>query len=244
MPGGAPPVALDAESRPPYVDGVKWLSHLLDEVKALTAAGTPVTVVFDLDNTLFDTRERTLLAGQRFDAQHGTTYFKGATAEDMMRDGVETALHLGLPQSIALEFQEFWSVEFWTPANLKVDRPMVDVLAWAHKAKAAGATVKYLTGRTEPFHAASVAALKAAGLPTSGEDVLCKPNMSVRTTDFKVDRLNQLAAKSTLGFFLTESRRDLAAVVAGSPAANPVALDSPFERGSEMPPVPVLPASF
>ncbi len=223
---------------------MKWLNHRLDEIKALTAAGKPVTVVFDLDNTLFDTRERTLLAGKRFDEWNGTAYFKGARATDMMRDGLETALHLGLPQTIAMEFQEFWSTEFWTPGNLKVDRPMDDVMAWARKAKAAGATVKYLTGRTAPFHAASVAALNAAGLATPAADVICKPNMSVRTAHFKVEQLNLLAAKSTVGFFLTESRRDLAAVVEAAPAANPVALDSPFERGTEMPPVPVLPASF
>lgn len=238
------PVALDADVKPPAVDGVKWMKQRLDEIKALTAAGKPVTVVFDLDNTLFDTRSRTLLAGKRFDQWNHTAYFKDAKPEDMMRDGIETGLHLGLPKTIAMEFQEFWAIQFWTPSNLAVDRPMNDVLSWAKKAKAAGATVKYLTGRTTPFHDASVAALNAAGMTTRPEDVLCKPNMSVRTTDYKVEQLQGLAAKSTIGFFLTESRRDLAAVVAGAPAAHPVALDSPFERGLEMPAVPVLPSSF
>jgi hypothetical protein len=83
---------------------------------------------------------------------------------------------------------------------------MVDLV---HRARDAGATVKFLTGRTTPFHDASLAQLKKAGVDVDASDVCCKPDLQTRTAPFKEQMMTSWSKSSELGFFVTEGVRDL-----------------------------------
>src|SRR4051812_13113613 len=95
------------------VDGDAWVKSALADIAARTKAGQKVRVVFDIDDTLVDTRARTLHLGRAFDKAHGTKYFANATIEDMRSRGETTAKALKLPEPLAKEFVAYWNEAFW-----------------------------------------------------------------------------------------------------------------------------------
>ena len=125
------------------------------------------------------------------------------------------------------------------------DRPIASVVQLAQVAQAVGARVVYLTGRVEGLHNASVAQVRAAGLPVNDDDVICKPDLTARTGPFKASVLAELRKSATVGFFLTEGRRDLAVLHDALPDLPLLRLDCSLEDGGvALPNVPVLPRAF
>lgn len=98
--------------------GPALLAQRLDEIERLVKKGGDVWCVFDLDNTIFDTRGRTLHALHVFDRENGTSYSSGLDERSMQEDGRKTALALGLPADIVERIGTVWDREFWDPANL------------------------------------------------------------------------------------------------------------------------------
>ncbi|MFZ9885987.1 MAG: hypothetical protein ACO3JL_00690 [Myxococcota bacterium] len=234
--GGAPvaargPLAVQLRERL-RVDGLHFLQQTLVDAAAQARAGKRVTVVFDLDNTLFDTRARTLAIARRFDAEQGTSWCEGLTLHGVRLDAATTAAALGppAPPSAWCEaFERYWAEEFWTPANLVHDLPIEATLHWVREAQAAGLIVRYLTGRTTPFQEASLQQLRAAGIEVSPDDVVCKPSVDYATAPFKGDGLHRGAQEGHVAWFLTEGRRDLAHVEAHVADVATVLLECSFE---------------
>jgi hypothetical protein len=211
--------------------GEEFLEERVAFMASIAAAGEPALVVFDLDNTIFDTRPRTLAAARAFDVAAGSAWFAKTDLPDIRRDGRETALAAGLATDVASGFARHWDEFFWCPTSFVHDTPMETVIHWAHRAAGAGARIRYLTGRIAALHDASVAALARVGLLADPEDVVCKPDLSVRTAPWKAEILAGWAESTLIGWFLTEGRRDIAAVQARATAVTCVLLDCSFETG-------------
>jgi len=231
------------------VDGVAYVNATLDEMRRLKRdePNTRCVVVFDLDNTIFETRARTLEAMKAFDSAHGTSHFAGLALEDMGKNGKHTAELQGLDPATAQKVHDFWTEWFWKGPNFLCDHLMTKMAQLAHDAHEAGAEVVYLTGRVD--HASTLAQLKAAKLPDAdGEHLVTKPAVGANTGKFKgVWLANLLDSKDTfLGWFLTEGRRDIATVQEHDPRIPCVRLGYVHEReGKEnLPHTPVLPESW
>jgi hypothetical protein len=202
------------------VDGVAFVTRALDAIRAHAAHRPDArrVVVFDLDNTLFETRARTLVALQAYDAARGTRHFGELVLDDVAADGASTAERLGLAPQVQADVQAFWLEAFWRPRSFAHDHLLVDVAALVHEAHAAGAEVVYLTGRVE--RDATIAQLRAAGLPLArDEDLVTKPTVGASTALFKAEWLGALTARDDtfLAWFATEGRRDIAGVQAHEP---------------------------
>lgn len=172
-------------------------------------------VVFDIDNTLVDTRHRTRAAAEAFARRNPRARaLAGLPIHAVQRDGRATALRAGLDPRSAEAFHRFWERFFWSPRNLLLDGPLPQTIALARRAKAAGAEVYYLTGRVEALKRGTLAQLAAHGLPDAdAAHVLCKPAVSVRTGAFKREALAQLRASGkAVRWFMTDSRSELAAL--------------------------------
>jgi phosphoglycolate phosphatase-like HAD superfamily hydrolase len=235
---------LEAQTRPPP-DGHRFARERLAEIAALARLGVPTAVVFDLDNTLFDTRHRTLSAGRAFDAAKGTRFFADVDVAAMGVDGHATATALGLEDPHHADFVAFWDVHFWTPEHLAHDAPIDEMVALVRAAQAAGAEVTFLTGRIQSFHAASLDQLRAAGLDVDADDVVCKPDLSVRTGPFKSAWLEEMRGCGVeIGFFVTEGVRDLTHLAATLPDLPLLRLDCSFEDGAGLAHLPTLPKPF
>lgn len=239
---GARTKALD-----PLTDGPKILARRLDEIERLVKSGETVRCVFDLDNTLFDTRGRTLHALRVYDAENGTTYAQGLTNDDMHEDGRKTAISLKLPDDVVEAIGTVWDREFWDPKNLVHDGVIESMIELAKEAQKRGAEIVFLTGRTEDhgFRPHTMAQLERVGLACPDERLLHKPRLNVRTVPYKEQEMRRLAEGATIGFFLTEGRRDMDHLTTVIEGLIGFLLDSTFEEGGPAcKGVAVLPGEF
>lgn len=209
---------------------MKFCQAALDDIKQRTARGEKVRVVFDIDDTLSESRARTLAVAKDWDRANGTNHFSRLVLAQVGQSGTETARALGLPDDVAAAFQAHWDVEFWKPERFVHDTPIGSMVDLAKKAQAAGAEVIYLTGRVANLEEATIAQLTRFGLKqVNGETVVTKADVSVRTAPFKTQWLDESAKSGHhLSFFITESRRDVAAIQQGLSGAPTVLFASSF----------------
>jgi phosphoglycolate phosphatase-like HAD superfamily hydrolase len=225
-------------------DGVAFVKRALADIQQRVARGEKVRVAFDIDDTLVETRSRTLAIAKEWDAANGTHYFDRLTLPQVAHTGFDTAAALGLPGPAEKAFAAFWDEKFWDGAHFRLDTPIAPMVELAKQARAAGAEVIYLTGRNEDLAAATVAELEGLGLPQSdAAHVVTRTDPSVPTPTFKAAWLAKSAQEGhPLAFFATESRRDISGVQRALPDCPCLMLDSTFS-GTEAidPSTPVLP---
>jgi len=191
-------------------------------------------IVFDIDNTVADTRYRTLDVAREYDARLGSAHFRDLSVSQVGVSGALTARAVGAPDSTVLDFHSFWQSDdgFWSGARFVHDRPMQPVASIAQRAAAAGIEVIWLTGRIEALRADTERWLLAHELPA--RSLVCKPDLSVRTAPFKAQFLSQLCHTRTLDFFITECTRDIAAAQAALPSLRCVLVDFPEPDACEL----------
>lgn len=186
-------------------------------------------VVFDIDNTLVDTRHRTRAAADLFCRRHpNTTRLAGLPLRDIRYDGLQTAAARGVEPKVAKKFHSFWDRFFWRPQSFRLDRPIRQTVQLARQAKAAGAEVFYLTGRVEPLKGRTLTQLRRLGLPDADPaHVICKPSMDLSTAPFKRQVVAEIARRQPIQWFMSDSRTDIAAVQCVLPPGSCVLVDFP-----------------
>jgi phosphoglycolate phosphatase-like HAD superfamily hydrolase len=199
---------------PKPVDGVAFVQKALGDIRAAVARGEKPRVVFDIDDTLADTRARTLKLAKQWDAQNGTHYFDRLTLAQVAHSGFDTAVAMQLPGPAEVAFAQWWDTAFWDPKNFTLDEPIPSMVELAKQAKQAGAEIVYLTGRIADRQEGTVAELTKFGLPDAdAAHVACKPDLGTRTIPFKADWVaSSDKAGRPVAFFVTESRRDIAGI--------------------------------
>jgi hypothetical protein len=243
--GGASPVQQIPDVEP--VDGREWMKNAIEDIKGRVANGESVKVVFDLDDTIWDNRPRTLELARRFDAERGTNLFERLTLDQVGRDGYQTAMNAGLGREDARAFNAYWKPRVFTDEMAEFDAPIPEVDDLAHQAHEAGAEVIYMTGRPNAQRDSTRAELQRLGLPDADDEhLIMKPSLNQPTADYKVRELKKLleAGDSHLGWFMTESRRDLGAIQDARLDVPTVLLDAPWERGGRPvdPATPIFPS--
>ncbi len=227
-------------------DGLAFCNAAITRIARRTARGKRTCVVFDIDNTLVDTRMRTRAAAHAFGARRtrGRARLSQLALGRVGYDGFQTARRLGYGQRTSGAFQKFWRGFFWNGKNFKHDAPMAQTMDIARRAKAAGAEVFYLTGRVDRFQKGTIKQLKQLGLPDADkEHVICKPSTLCRLPDgrmdfaptapFKVQRLKQLRRRGFhVGLFMSDAASDIAAVQKKTPISC-VKVDFPVHPRAE-----------
>lgn len=203
--GGVP----EAEGPP---CAMAYCAAALAEIRRIKAAepGRRCVVFFDLDNTLFETRARTLHVLQLWDEAHGTSHFAALDLAGVGWDAKATCEALGL-SAIADDVQNFWNDAFWSGAHFDRDLVMTDLAKLAREAGLAGAEVHYLTGRIEALRGPSRGQLERAELPLASDRHLhLKPDLDTRTSPFKAEVLHAtMASGAFVGWFATDSVREV-----------------------------------
>lgn len=229
------------------VDGRAWMQDAIADIRSRVAAGESVKVVFDMDDTLWDNRGRTVALAHQFDEANGTHLFDSLELKQVGKDGYETARNLGLSREDARAFSRYWQTHVYEAGSNQHDLPNTEIQDLARQAKEAGAEVMYLTGRNETEREGSLAELQRFGLPDADHDhLVMKPRKSDSTPDYKVDRLNEWISRGDTHYswFITESRRDLSAVQRAGLEIPTVLVDHPKERNGEPvdPSTPIFPS--
>ena len=231
-------------------DGRRFCHKALSRISRRTRQKKRTIVVFDIDNTLVDTRPRTLAAARSFlKARQNHGALRSLGLHLVRFDGKQTAIRLGLKAREAAAFTSHWERFFWNPKNLSLDVAIKDTVKLAHKAKAAGAEVYYLTGRVDAFKVGTVAQLRRHGLPdVDGDHVICKPNPKpvpgsdrlsfTPTAPFKLAQVRRLLrGGGKLGLFMSDSRDDVATLQKGLGCRSCVWVDFPAKAARK--PVPI-----
>jgi hypothetical protein len=210
-------------------DGKVFMGAAMKDIAARVKRGEKVKVAFDIDDTLADTRVRTLQIAKAWDTANGTHFFDRLTLAQVGHSGLDTARALNLPWEAEKAFDAHWQTAFWDGASFVHDAPIPAVVELAKQAKAAGADVIFLTGRIQSRETATIDQLKRFGLEANHRNVVSKPDLNTRTVPFKAQWIEQTLGSGThLAFFLTESRRDIAGIQAKVGQSAAVLLDSPF----------------
>lgn len=211
-----PPGASKIHALRTKVDGVRFVKQALRDIRRLRKEHPEVrpVVVFDLDNTIFETRARTLLALKAYDKAHGTAHFAAVKhIHQVGKNGAHSAELAHLPPEQWADVQSFWLSWFWKGEHFQHDVVFPRVVALAKAAKEAGAEVIYLTGRVDrPF---TLDELKRAELPDADEEhLITKGVIGANTGDFKATWFKGLLEdpKVHVGWFMTEGCRDIQAL--------------------------------
>lgn len=144
---------------------------------------------------------------------------------------------MGQGKDVAKEVQKYGQEKFFAPEMNAYDLPMTEMIELAKAARAAGAEVDSLTGRTDDGRPGTLAELQRMGLPDADDAHLTmKPDLDTPTADDKAQKFGEWLKEDVgIGFFITESHRDIRAIQEQQPAVQCVLLDSPKERNE--PPV-------
>ncbi|MBK6683976.1 MAG: hypothetical protein IPG45_05840 [Deltaproteobacteria bacterium] len=200
------------------LDGVAYARAVLAEIRRIKEKEPHrrCVVIFDLDNTLFETRARTRAVLKAFDP----ITFANLPLEKIGWNAEETCHNLQRPE-LAAAAQAHWAEAFWDGANFGHDLLMEVMAELAQEAASAKAEIFYLSGRIEDLREASRAQLLAAELPLASEaHLVLKPSMEVRTSPFKAEWLLELEASGAfIGWFATDSHKEIREIGAHEQAA-------------------------
>ena len=147
------------------------LERVLERVRAevLDGGRTPI-VVFDLDDTLFDTRWRTLAVLRAWGQARGEPRLAGLELEEVRYDLADTLAAAGFA---AWEIRgalgrEVASHEARYRHEYQLARPFPGAREYVLDVEQAGARVAYVTGRSVAYRALSESVLRAHGFPVEG----------------------------------------------------------------------------
>jgi hypothetical protein len=189
-------------------DGVRHCERVIESLR-----GTGGCVVFDVDNTLVDARGRTRAAWASFRRENRCAVPRRIPLRCIGWDGAATARRLRLGKKASAAFAAHWERFFWNPRNLHHDTRIRKTMRLARLAAEAELEVYYVTGRVEQLKAATIRELADKGLPFADKQhVICKPAISLPTTDFKIDALGRLGKQQTIGWYMTDSRCEIASL--------------------------------
>lgn len=206
-------VSLDAASIRTKND----LLAVLSTIVAARSKGRRVAMIFDIDNTLMDTRHRTAAAATSF-AHGGARPMERATFDRVGYRPEDTCRANGIVDAeVVSAFSEYFNQFFWSPDNMALDRPLETPIALAALAKSLGAELYFLTGRTTDFRAQTLDQLTRAGLgPESEAHLIMKsPKRDRRgrlepTEKFKAREVRKIyRQKVSIAGFVTEGARDM-----------------------------------
>jgi hypothetical protein len=154
------------------------VAEVLQNAEALAAAGETPVVIFDLDDTLFDTRYRVRRILRDYGKQIGNDLLKRLSVSHVRYELPKTLANAGFTKdeiegSLGKSIKRAWSRKFFHGDSFHFDGRIRGARAYVEKLVKAGAKIVYVTGRRETYRAQSLKVLADAGFPA--ETIFLKP---------------------------------------------------------------------
>lgn len=194
----------EASIATPYTPLV--LQRIEEAVQQTVASGQKAVVVFDLDDTIINTRERNLRILQDFSAQSSVVAdfpeeaalvknIKEIAIKYLLTDTLKGA---GIFNELFIKkAQEYWLTKFFSNEYCVDDQAIAGAAAYIRKLHQLGALIVYFSGRDEPRMAEGTRAnLLALGFPIGDSQTLLalKPTQEEDDFIFKKRVLPQISA--------------------------------------------------
>jgi len=163
-------------------------------------------LVFDLDSTLLDNRERSAKIMREFGELNNESRLMQAKAKHWQDWSARNAMTaIGLPQTdidrLIDDYLTFWKTTFFTSEYCQFDTQIAGAAAFVTELKQAGGIIRYLTGRHEGMRAGTMRSLKKLGFPVpdlNKSDLIMKPSQTTSDDDFKKNAMQQLDKESAV----------------------------------------------
>ena len=201
--------------------------------------GANPVVVFDLDDTLINSRTRTVRILNEFSEQQAVPELEHLEVAQIRYDLEDTFKELGLADDKLLALANvFWKTRFFTNEYAAKDRPVPGAAAYVRWLAGQGARIVYLTGRGEnEMREGTLANLERNHFPLDDDTVvlLMKPDMKMDDTVFKVAafaRINKMG--EVVGAFENEPR-NINAMQTAWPDALAIYLDTIHSKKPDVP---------
>lgn len=160
-------------------------------------------VIFDVDGTIFDNRNRTLVILQEYARQElksvrpkAAKLIQSLTLDQVSYQLPDTLKSAGVTeQAVINNAAVFWSERFFNDDYLVHDSPNPGVVNYIRTLYSTGARIVYLTGRDAPRQLlGTVKALRDNGLPIGiqGTELIMKPSAQTQDAVFKQQAMNYL----------------------------------------------------
>ncbi len=213
------------------------LSQIIEQARELKAQGKLSVVLFDLDDTLVSTQERSLRILKEFASQ---AEIQNAFPDSLKLFSLkETDINYELAltfRKIGIENAEllkaasaFWAQRFFTSTYCSKDKALSGSADYLHQLIEAGAKVVYLTGRDAPgMELGTRANLVRNHFPHHPSQALLmmKPDKSIDDLVFKTQAFSQVAEMGeVIGVFENEPA-NLNAMTKAFPKAKAVFVDT------------------
>jgi hypothetical protein len=176
-----------AELRVDVAGGV--LDEVLARVRDEAGDGDGVApiVVFDLDDTLFDTRWRTRSTLRDFGDQYGDDRLSSLAVDDVRWDLADTLRAAGLSAAEVRGSEGRAAESFERPhlSDYELDHAFPGAVDFVKAVQAAGGRVAYVTGRSDSRRQVSEDVLARAGFPVQGTLRYFRPASSASIPAYK-----------------------------------------------------------
>jgi hypothetical protein len=180
------------------------LQGLLNKVAVAAAQGRRVVVMFDLDDTLINTRERNQRIFKDFASQADIQSMYPDESKKLLEVQVNqihyllsdtmSTLAITSPEFIKAAM-DFWLAKFFTNEYCQLDKPNPGAVRYVKSLVRAGATVVYLTGRDIPrMGDGTKANLVFRGFPLDDTNavLIMKPDPKMDDLAFKISQFDSI----------------------------------------------------
>jgi hypothetical protein len=215
--------------------------------KAQQGQGKPPAVIFDLDGTLSDNRERTFPILKLWMEQEPLTpqiraKLEKLRVQDLPYGLKDLFLIAGLSESEADSalgsFRPFWHERFFSNDFIPFDRAFAGSIELVRQAMQAGATIIYMTGRDIGLKPGSLKDLQEEGFPLGKGTELILQKTRVPDAEYKERETRVLNEQYDIVATLDNEPANIMAFVRGAPEALHVFVatsssDTPATPGTE-----------
>lgn len=211
------------------------LTQVIENVKRARAEGKQPVVMFDLDDTLINTRERTLRIIQDFVKQQQLSSEEAQKLANLQVNDIrflmsDTLKDQGIQNpALAKALGDAFLSKFFTNEFCANDQQNPGAALYAREVVRAGGKVVYLTGRDAPrMHDGTLENLRKQGFPVSSPEALLmmKPDKSTDDLQFKKDTFAQVAAMGEMEGVFENEPANINAMADAFPAATAIFLDT------------------
>lgn len=214
------------------------LLRVEERVRETVSEGQTPIVIFDLDDTVIDTRERNIRILKDFAAQESiqdqfpaaAQVLQGLDVKNIKYRVTDTLRGLGLNDiKLEEEANSFWLPRFFSNEYCVKDRSLRGAVRYVNRLAEAGAKIVYLTGRDVPRMGLGTAAnLAARGFPLDFKNVLLmmKPDSKMDDLAFKVEAFQKISEMGTVVAGFENEPANINAIQARFPEAISVFLDT------------------
>jgi hypothetical protein len=179
-------------------------TDLMARIQQAKASGKTPSVVFDIDDTLFDSRARSQGLLHMYGEANGVDALKSIPLEKIRNDVFRTLNALRYTGTDKGAIKSFHDARWTDGEHYHLDAAYPGALKVAKDAANAGAQIVYLSERPSDQQGATQQQLWANGFP-AGNLILMERSMSI--SRWKAEKLEALAAESTVvGVFDNEPR--------------------------------------